>query len=171
MERDDIRRISEFNGNKPSLKNIECLASTAELLRPKERTKVEDLSTITLGYIRNKRPERMGEKQRLRVLFDSGCGATLINKKFVRYWEKSQNKSTRWSTKAGSFKTNRKCEIEFTLPAFHEYRKITCNAYVDESQHGSSNYDMIIGRDLMHSLGINLLLIQQKYHGIMQRSK
>jgi hypothetical protein len=28
---------------------------------------------------------------------------------------------------------------------------------VDESHHESSNYDMIIGRDLLHSLGINLL--------------
>jgi hypothetical protein len=36
-------------------------------------------------------------------------------------------------------------------------RNITCNAYVDESQHESSNYDIIIGRDLLHSLGINLL--------------
>jgi hypothetical protein len=36
-------------------------------------------------------------------------------------------------------------------------RKIACKAYVDESHHESCNYDMIIGRDIMHSLGINLL--------------
>jgi hypothetical protein len=30
-------------------------------------------------------------------------------------------------------------------------------SYVDEFQHASSNYDIIIGRDLLHSLGINLL--------------
>ena len=165
MEQDDsIRiskfnsiRISKFNGNKPSLKTIECLASTAELLRPQKRNKVEDLSTITIGYITNKRPNKYGDNQVLRVLFDSGCGATLINKKYVRHWKKSRDKSTKWSTKAGSFKTKRKCEIEFTLPAFHANRDITCNAYVDESHHESSHYDIIIGRDLMHSLGINLL--------------
>jgi hypothetical protein len=56
-----------------------------------------------------------------------------------------------------SFKTKRKCDIKFTLPAFHENRILTCNACVDESHHESSNYDMIIGRDLLHSLGINLL--------------
>lgn len=83
MEQDNSIKISEFNGNKPSLKTIECLASTAEILRPKKRAKVEELSTITLGYIKNKRPDRAGEDQRLRVLFDTGCGATLINKKFV----------------------------------------------------------------------------------------
>jgi hypothetical protein len=139
------------------LKTVECFASTAELLRPKKKAKIEDLSTITLGYIKNKRPDFMGEKQRMRVLFDSGCGATLINKKFVRHWKKTVHKATKWSTKAGSFKTKRKCDIEFTLPAFHENRNITCNAYVDESHHEACNYDIIIGRDLMHSLGINLL--------------
>jgi hypothetical protein len=157
VEQDDSKKTSEFNGNKCSLKTIECLASTAELLRPQKRTNVEDLSTITLGYIQNKRPDRIGEKQRLRVLFDSGCGATLINKRFVRQWKKTKHKTTKWATKAGSFKTKKKCEIEFTLPAFHENRIITHNVYVDESLHETCSYDMIIGRDLMHSLGINLL--------------
>ena len=105
----------------------------------------------------NKRPDKWGENQRLRVLFDSGCGATLVNKKFVRHWKKSRDKSTKWSTKAGSFKTNRKCKIEFTLPAFHANRNITCEAYVDESPHEDSHYDIIIGRDLLHSFGINIL--------------
>jgi len=99
------------------------------------------------------------KKQRFRVLFDSGCSVTLINKKFVncKYWIKMEDKSVKWSTKAGSFNTKRRCDIEFTLPAFHENRNITCSAYVDESHHELCNYDMIIGRDLMHSLGINLL--------------
>jgi hypothetical protein len=151
-------KFSKFNGNKPTPETIECLASTAELLRPKKRTKVEELLTITLASMKNKRPDQADQKQKLRVLFDSGCdGATLINKKIVRHWKRTESKSTKWSTKGGSFKTKRKCEIEFTLPAFHENRKITCSAYVDESHHESSNYDMIIGRDLLHSLGIHLL--------------
>jgi len=149
--------INNSNGNTINLDTIECFASTAELLRPKKRSKVENLSTITIGYIMNKRPDKLKEQQRLRVLFDSGCSSTLINKSMVRHWEKKQLKPIKWSTKAGSFKTKRKCEIEFTLPAFHANRKIVCSAYVDESHKESCNYDMIIGRDLMHSLGINLL--------------
>jgi hypothetical protein len=42
------------NGNKPTSETIECLASTAEILRPKKRTKVEELSTITLAYMKIK---------------------------------------------------------------------------------------------------------------------
>jgi hypothetical protein len=154
---DNSIKFRKFNGNKPTPETIECLASMAEILHPKKRTKVEELSTITIAYMKNKRPDQADQKQKLRVLFDSGCGATLINKKFVRHWKKTESKSTKWTTKGGSFKTKRKCEIEFTLPAFHENRKITCSAYADESHHESSNYDMIIGRDLLHSLGINLL--------------
>jgi transposase InsO family protein len=135
----------------------ECLASTAEILRPKKRSKVEDLSTVTLGYILSKSPSNHGEKQRIRVLFDSGCSATLINRAVLKNWKKTKGKTIKWSTKAGSFKTKRLCDIEFTLPAFYENRKISCTAYVDETPQGNVSYDMIIGRDVMHNLGINLL--------------
>jgi hypothetical protein len=104
VEQDSRINVSKFNGNEPTQETIECLASTAELLRPKKRTKVEELSTITIAYMKNKRPDLQDQKQKLRVLFDSGCGATLINKKFVRHWKKTESKSTKWSTKGGSFK-------------------------------------------------------------------
>jgi hypothetical protein len=102
---------------------MECLASTAELLHPTKRTKVKELLTVTIAYMKNKRPDQAGEKQKLRVLFDSGCGATLVDKRFVRHWKVTESKATKWSTKGGSFKTKQKCEIEFTLPAFHEKQK------------------------------------------------
>jgi hypothetical protein len=41
-----------INGNKIICYNIECFASTAELLRPKKKTKLEDLSTVTIGYMK-----------------------------------------------------------------------------------------------------------------------
>ena len=135
----------------------ECLVSTAELLRPKKRTKVEDLSTVTLGYMVNKSPENKEDKHKLRVLFDSGCSATLIHEAYLGGWKKRKGPTIKWSTKAGKFRTKRVCDIEFTLPAFHEKKKISCTAYVDTSLPGNCHYDLIIGRDLMHSLGINLL--------------
>jgi hypothetical protein len=131
VEQNDIK-TKNINGNKIICDNIECFASTAELLRPKKKTKLEDLSTVTIGYIKDKHPDRLEENQRLRVLLDSGCSSTMINKRFVRHWKKTPVKTIKWSTKAGSFKTKRSCNIEFTLPGFHEHRNITCNAYVDE---------------------------------------
>jgi hypothetical protein len=124
-------------------------------LCPKKRIKVKDPSTVTLGYIKDKHPDRLNKNQRFRVLFDSGCSATMIKKKFGKHWKKQPVKTLKWSSKAGSFKTKKSCDIKFTLPGFHEHRKIACKAYVDESHHESCNYDMISGRDIMHSLGIN----------------
>jgi hypothetical protein len=82
VEQDNRINVSKFNGHKPTQETIECLASMAELLRPKKRTKVKELLTITIAYMKNKRPDKASQKQKLRVLFDSGCGATLINKRF-----------------------------------------------------------------------------------------
>lgn len=64
--------------------------------------------------------DRDNLNKQLRVLFDSGCSATLLNKKYCRNWVKTKLKPISWSTKAGSFKTKRSGEIEFKLPAFHE---------------------------------------------------
>ena len=70
----------------------ECLASTAELLRPKKKQKVDELSTITLGYIKNK-SSKNHDKHRLRVLFDSGCSSTLVNRSVLKKREEKQGKT------------------------------------------------------------------------------
>jgi hypothetical protein len=80
-----------INGNDIICDNIECFASRAEILRPKKRIKVEDLSTVTISYIKDKHPDRLDENLRVRVLFDSGCSATMINKRFVKHWKKNNH--------------------------------------------------------------------------------
>jgi hypothetical protein len=70
----------------------ECLVSTADLLRPKKKRKLEELSPITLGYIAEKTPKKIGEHQRMRVLFDSGCSATLINRSVLKAGRKERRK-------------------------------------------------------------------------------
>jgi hypothetical protein len=55
--------------------------------------------------------------KRMRVLLDSGCGGTLVNRSFVKKYQKpTLSKSTNWTTKAGTFKTDRKVKCQFTLP-------------------------------------------------------
>ena len=130
----------------------------ADILRPKKKAKKQDLSTITLGYLHSKgKSMKVKHMKRIRILFDTGCGATLINHSMVERLQQKQEKPCNWNTKAGSFQTSKTCKIKFTLPAFHKHRNISWKAFVDETDTLSSRYDMIIGRDLLEELGINFL--------------
>ncbi len=136
----------------------ECYVSTADLLQPKKKAKTEHLCAITLAYLWSRRDSRRPEDlRRLRVLFDSGCSGVLINRKAVKHLKKKKSSPTRWSTKAGKLETTRKCTIQFSLPEFHEGRDIVWDAFVDDNPSPDIRYDMIIGRDLMDELGIDIL--------------
>jgi hypothetical protein len=93
----------------------------------------------------------------MRILFDSGCGATLVNHEFLTHLKKKQSKPTFWNTKGGTFNTTAKCNISFVLPEFHESKDIAAEVYVDNSPRGDTKTDMIIGRDLLASLGIDMV--------------
>jgi hypothetical protein len=58
VEQNDSATLN-VNGNEINCDTLEYFASTAELLCPKKRAKVEDLSTITIGYIKDKHPDRL----------------------------------------------------------------------------------------------------------------
>ena len=62
--------------------------------------------------------------------------------------------SIEWSTKTGTFKTNKQCKITFSMPQFHKDRDVTWTVCVDENKEAQPRYDMILGRDLMHELGM-----------------
>ena len=62
--------------------------------------------------------------------------------------------STEWSTQPNNFKTKYMVNIDFTLPDFSAKKIVTWKCHVDESTEGQ--YDMIIGRELLTSLGINI---------------
>jgi len=98
----------------------------------------------------------------MRVLFDSGCTATLINKTIIKHFATTSSSKSRWSTKAGTFQTNRKCKVNFTLPAFHAKRQINWNCYVDETPNQEAHYDMIIGRDVLLDVGIDLIFSKKE---------
>jgi hypothetical protein len=130
---------------------------TATLLRPSKKSKVEQLSSIIIGYIAtikgSKDPTIL---KSMRILLDSSCAASLINQNLVKTLKNTKEDRTKWTTKAGHFSTHRKCEIAFTLPALHIHRQITWNCYVDESNAKSISRDLIIGRDSIYDIGIDI---------------
>src|SRR5688500_18582402 len=118
----------------PKSQKIECYVSMAEMLSPKRKAKKQHLSTITLGYFQSKRGSlKMKHQKRIKILFDTGCGATLIHHSLVKKLKSKVENPSDWLTKAGSFKTTKTCTVKFTLPAFHEKRDISWEAYVDET--------------------------------------
>ena len=129
-------------------------------MRNKKKQKSEHLSTVALGLLKSK-PGRIKKSRlkRLRILLDSGCGATIINHKLLSKLKQKSNTKTRWKTKAGSFNTSKTCKCTLFLPEFHENREIEWTVHVDESD-DPSRYDMILGRDLMEALGMDLCFSQ-----------
>ena len=142
--------------------NLECFVSMADMLRPKKKVKKQNLSTVTLGYLHSKHNSlKTKHMKRMKILFDTGCGATLIHHSLVKNLKQKKERPSKWTTKAGSFQTTKTCKVNFTLPAFHKERNISWTAFVDESDNLACRYDMIIGRDLLEELGINFLFSEQ----------
>ena len=136
----------------------ECYVAADKPFHKTKKAKTQHLSSITLGWIFSRKGGKQGKDlKRARILFDSGCGGTLVNKHFVHKYKKTSCSATTWTTKAGSFKTDRKVNCQFTLPEFHQGKDIAWTMYVDESDTRLNSYDMIIGRDLLTELGIDLL--------------
>ena len=63
--------------------------------------------------------------------------------------------TTVWTTKAGTLTTTRKAQLKFLLPEFNQSKIISWACHVDDTATASnSQYNMILGRDLLETLGI-----------------
>ena len=61
-----------------------------------------------------------------------------------------------WHTQAGNINTYLKVKIDFTLPKLSAMKIVTWNWHVDDSD--KVRYDMILGRDSLTGLVLNLKL-------------
>ena len=59
-----------------------------------------------------------------------------------------------WNTQSRNITTYLKVKVDFTLPALSTTNVVTWNCHVDDSAKG--RYDMILGRDILTKLGLNL---------------
>ena len=81
----------------------------------------------------------------LRVLLDSSSSGSLILGKHVGQHVSIKQQPTMWKMAAGSFKTNGKVKLDFTLPKFTEKKVIMVDfSIMDESN--PCQYDMILGK-------------------------
>ena len=90
----------------------------------------------------------------IKILLDSGSSESIITSGVLKNHKLKRTNDTQvWNTAAGAVETNQKVKVQFTLPEFYETTIIQHEMHVFKTK---LNYDMIIGRDLLHTLGINL---------------
>ena len=90
----------------------------------------------------------------LRALVDSGISASIICKKQLHENKSYHSKEKKWQTTAGTVSTHGRSKLDFFLSEFSYSRKITHDFHVVNTVLPS--YDMIVGRDLMHFLKLDM---------------
>jgi Retroviral aspartyl protease len=94
----------------------------------------------------------------VKALLDSGASASLITEKYTKKLKKRQTPQG-WSTPGGELNTNKMVKGQFTMPELQNDKIIEWNMYVTKDL---GNYDMIIGRDILQFLGINIQFSTQE---------
>ena len=140
-------------GDKNSvLPDLELFALT-QIRKPSKQTKKVHFTPVTVGAINN----RLGKSKlsNLQILLDSGASSTILSGKYAKRLRKKKTKPQRWVTQAGTIKTNQRAKIDMILPELDATKIMTWYCHVDDSL-VLGRYDMIIGRDLLSELCINL---------------
>ena len=91
---------------------FECHVSTADLRRPKKKQKQKHFSPVTIAYIKRATNDR---QKRMRVLLDSGCSATLVNKKLLKIWLHQKSRTPNGKPKQAPSRPRR--NVKLTLPS------------------------------------------------------
>jgi hypothetical protein len=94
-----------------------------------------------------------------RALLDTGTTATIILSEFVGKGRARTNtkKRKKWKTLGGTFTTNYESLLDFKFPELITSKVVTWQAHVDDKNSSKEvAYDMIMGMDLMTSIGITV---------------
>ena len=95
----------------------------------------------------------------MRALLDTGTTATIILREFVGKGRARTNtkKRTKWKTLGGTFTTNYESLLDFKFPEISTNKVVAWQAHVDDKTSSKeAAYDMIMGMDLMTSIGITV---------------
>ena len=123
----------------------------------KNNSKTEP-TPVTIANIKGGKKNREIKYGNLRVLIDTGSSHSLLNK---QYSSKNKRKeiNKKYSTGSGTLKTKYESTEQLMLPEFSDKKNITWHFSLFEGN--DVGYDMVIGRDLMLELGMEISFIKK----------
>ena len=77
-----------------------------------KRQRTEPTKLLSISFVELKIKREQNEYVSLKVLFDSGASATLVNQTAINHLKKTVTKSALFSTAAGNFATHGKCRVK-----------------------------------------------------------
>ena len=123
----------------------------------KKQTKTSHPSTEAIAEVLVVHKNKQVEKKEARVLLDTGSSGSIILNDFTGTLAPSSAMTTQWTTKGGIFTTQGTSDIRFRLIEFSTQDTINWTFHVDGTKaRQQTSYDMIIGRDLLEELGIDI---------------
>jgi len=145
--------------NKVSVSNEDETFALTDLVRgqlksPSKRRKMNDEKPIVFVKFNKRNPDGKPKMVMLRALLDSGGSGTLVVQKYAEKLKPAKNATkTQWKTPNGNFATSKQVRAMFCMPELHSNKFIEWNVHVTKDL---GAYDMIIGRDVLQNLGIDL---------------
>ena len=144
------------------MRNDAHLENFENELRSKKNsdTKVRSEPTsVTILNILGGKKLRKITYEGLRVLLDTGCSDSLVRAEYAKSGKEKKSKNI-YTTGGGEITTHTQSTIFFTLPEFSDKKIIKWDFNVFDDKH--LEYDLIIGRDLMSELKLDILFSQSK---------
>jgi hypothetical protein len=95
----------------------------------------------------------------MRAFLDTGTTTTIILREFMGKGRARSNtkKRKKWKTLGGTFTTNYESLLDFKFPETSTSKVVTWQAHVDDKTPSKeAAYDMIMGMDIMTSIGITV---------------
>ena len=159
---DDDSSVASSNTEFSSLDQAldSCTATMTVRGHPskKQRTGNHPTDLRPIAFIRFNTRVGKPKPVMLKALLDSGASETLVHEKFTTKLKKKKS-STGWNTPGGHMTTDQKVKSQFTFPELQDDKLIEWNIHVAKEL---GNYDMIIGRDLLQFLAIDIQFSSQE---------
>ncbi len=116
--------------------------------KPKSTHKTSEI--VALVYLNTKQTQTCA----LQVLVDTGASASIIICEHCTKLKMKSSPTTMWTTKAGTSTTTRKACLKCVLQEFNPTKENSLACHIDDTATAcTSQYDMILGRNLLEALG------------------